>query len=70
MAKMKDEYPESLSLIREALVKEIRDATRWSAIIDAWSALLHVRLRAKRLQEERAELDGKKYETTDKGSPD
>ena len=64
------EHPESYSLIREALVKEIRDASRWSAIVDAWSALLHVRLRAKRLQEEKAKLDGKKYETIDKGSPD
>ena len=64
------EYPESLSLIREALVKEIRDASRWSAIVDAWMALLHVRLRAKRLQEEKASLDGNKYETLDKGSLD
>lgn len=67
---MKDEYPESLGLIREALVKEIRDAKRWSAIVDAWSALLHVRLRAKSLQEEHAILHKEKYETIDKGSPD
>ena len=64
------EHPESYGLIRESLVNEIRDASRWSAIVDAWMALLHVRLRAKRLQEEKAVLGGNKHETTVKGSPD
>jgi len=39
-------------LICEALVREIRSATRWSGIVEAWDALLYVRLLAKQLKEE------------------
>ena len=31
------------SLVCEALVREIRDAQRWSAVVEAWEALLRVR---------------------------
>ena len=31
------------SLVREGLVREIGEADRWSTIMDAWKALLHVR---------------------------
>ena len=40
------------SLIREAIVREIRDAQRWSAIEEGWQALLHVKQMAKALHEE------------------
>ena len=46
------------SLICEALVREIGKAKRWSAIIDAWQALLYVRLKAKELQKEYKKLHG------------
>lgn len=39
-------------LVCEALVREIRDASRWSAIVEAWNALLHVRHMSKGLIEE------------------
>ena len=47
-------YP-SESLIREALVREIRDAKRWQTIEEAWEALLTVRRMA---DERRAETLG------------
>jgi len=31
------------ALVCEALVREIGQATRWSAALDAWNALMHVR---------------------------
>lgn len=37
------------SLICEALVREIAKANRWSAVVEAWYALLRVRLMAKDL---------------------
>ena len=39
-------------LVCEALVREIRLASRWSAVVEAWKALLHVRRMAKGLIEE------------------
>ena len=39
-------------LVREALVREIRDAPRWSAVIEAWHALLSVRRKADALLKE------------------
>lgn len=47
-----DNYPEGYHLIREALVREMRDAQRWSAIKDAWDALFKVRLMAQQMKEE------------------
>ena len=49
---MDDNYPSCYTLIREALVREISDAARWSAIEEAWHALLHVRRMAKSMKEE------------------
>ena len=46
------DFPCEHSLIREALVREIRYARRWSAIVDAWDALQHVNLMAKQMKEE------------------
>ncbi len=45
-------------LIREALVREIRDADRWSAVIEAWEALLTVRIKADALIQEEETLHG------------
>ena len=47
-------------LIREALVREIRDASRWCAAVEAWEALLSVRRTAKSLIEEVDYLSGTK----------
>ena len=41
-----------LSLICEALVREISHAQRWSAIEEAWEALLHVRRFVKEMKSE------------------
>jgi len=48
----KDNYPECHIQIREALVREIRDAQRWSSMVEAWEALLQVRRLAEELKEE------------------
>jgi len=40
------------SLVCEALVREIALAKRWSAVIEAWDALLKVRRMAKDLKSE------------------
>jgi len=45
-------------LICEALVREIRDASRWSAVVEAWDALLKVRRMANsRIEELRGPLN-------------
>lgn len=46
-------YKKESSLVREALVREIRDADRWMGVMEAWNALLNVRRMAKNLIEER-----------------
>ncbi len=45
-------------LIREALVREIRDAERWCAVVEAWEALLSVQRKAKSLIAEIDYLSG------------
>jgi hypothetical protein len=45
------------SLVREALVREIGKADRWSAVVDAWEALLHVRRMAGSMLEERERFE-------------
>jgi hypothetical protein len=40
------------SLICEALVREIGAASRWCAVVEAWEALLHVRIMAKNMKAE------------------
>jgi len=47
------------SLVCEALVREIAHATRWSAVIDGYNALGHVRLMASGMHREAAMFDGK-----------
>ena len=47
------DYPDNYGLIREALVREIRDAERWATIEDAWGALLTIRSMANAMREER-----------------
>jgi hypothetical protein len=42
----------------EALVREIRDAQRWSAVEDACHALLNVRRMAGQMEQERTVLTG------------
>jgi hypothetical protein len=39
-----DKLEGEIALVCEALVREIGTATRWCAVVDAWQALLHVRL--------------------------
>lgn len=39
-------------LVCEALVREMRDATRWQTIKEAWEALLAVRRMSKQMLEE------------------
>lgn len=64
--RMDENYPECYQQIREALVCEIRDAQRWSAIMEAWDALLHVRLMAKQMKEEAELFDNSSMPETDK----
>ena len=47
---------EDESLICEALVREIGRATRWTAIVEAWEALMYVRLMAAAMASERDHL--------------
>ena len=45
-------YPDHYYLICEALVRQSRDADRWSAVIEAWEALSNVKRMALELGEE------------------
>ncbi len=47
------------SLVCEALVREIGRADRWSAVMDAWKALLHVRRMAGGMHKEAEETVGR-----------
>lgn len=51
------------SLIQEELVRQIREADRWSAVVEAWQALLKVRRMAESLE---AEPDEKPDEKPDR----
>ena len=51
------EYPPNESVICEALVREISYAGRWSAVENAWRALLHVRAMAESLSQEKTLFD-------------
>lgn len=42
----------------EALVREIANAKRWTAVVDAWKALLNVRRMTRDMEAERAHLQG------------
>lgn len=44
---------DEMELVCEALVREIGSATRWSAVREAWFALLHVRHMWKQIHGER-----------------
>ncbi len=44
------------SLIQGALVRQIRDAGRWADVVEAWEALLKVRLIASKLLKEHKHL--------------
>lgn len=48
----KRDYPECEAQICEALVREINRARRWSAVIEAWNALTHVRHMAGNMRQE------------------
>lgn len=45
-------------LVCEALVREINSASRWTAVVDAWQALVHVRRMAREMEAEREHLSG------------
>ena len=45
------------SLICEALVKEMGRATRWSAVLDVFNTLGHVRLMAANMHREAAQME-------------
>lgn len=47
-----------LQIVREFLVREIRDAKRWSAVIEAKDALFRVLLRANSMIEEEKQHQG------------
>jgi len=49
---MKDNYPNFYWQVKEQLVREIREAQRWSAIEEAALALMHVDLMGKQMKEE------------------
>jgi hypothetical protein len=55
---VEDHWPESYQQVREALVREIRDAERWSAVVEAWEALQAVRRRARQMKNESEHLNG------------
>lgn len=46
------------SLVCEALVREIGQATRWSAVLEGFNALLHVRHMAAPMHREARMLEG------------
>lgn len=52
------------ALVCEALVNEIRLATRWKAVEEAWDALLHVRRMAKALKDEAPQSEGQGLQGT------
>lgn len=54
-------------LICEALVREIRDASRWSAVVEAWDALLKVRRMSKQLINDIENPMGMEESTTGRG---
>ena len=51
-----DKIEKKESLICECLVREIIRAKRWSAVEEAWQAILKVRLMGKQLRKELGEL--------------
>lgn len=50
-------------LVCEALVREIGNAQRWSAVVEAWEALLHVRRMSRDMQAEADHLAGARRAT-------
>ena len=55
---MKDYYPSFYQQTKEILVREIRDAQRWSAIEEAALALLQVRNMGGQMEKEARHLAG------------
>ncbi len=49
------------ALVCEALVREMARATRWSAILDAFNALGHVRIMAGNMHRETALTEGTEH---------
>ena len=52
------------ALICEALVREVVRATRWSAVLDAFNALGHVRIMAGNMHREAAQMEHSQPEPT------
>lgn len=50
-------FQDEADLIAEALVREIASAQRWSAVVDAWNALLRVRHMSRQMLEELDKLE-------------
>lgn len=46
------EYPEQAHQAIEVIIRAMRDATRWSAVVEALSAMLQVELKATLMLEE------------------
>ena len=55
---MKDYYPSFFWQTREALVREIRDAKRWSAVEEATHALLNIIRTGESMKKEAERLAG------------
>lgn len=54
---MSDKFEHDGNLVCEAIIREIARASRWSAVMDAWKALLHVRQMQKSLSDEHKNPD-------------
>ena len=55
---VRDHYPRSFHLVCEALVRRMRDGKRWSAIEEAWEALVHVKQMGDSLEKEARHIAG------------
>lgn len=53
-----DQRDQETALVCEALVREINNARRWSAVLDAWMALGHVRRMSDEMAREREHVTG------------
>ena len=62
---MKDYYPSFFWQTRELLVREIRDAQRWSAVEEAGMALLKVIRTGEQMKKEAEHLAGRDSIKTD-----
>ncbi len=63
------EYPEQYSQVREVIIRQIGMATRWSAIQEAISAMLHIELMGLQMLEEHEKFHCDKQDSSVGRSP-